>query len=155
MANGIKAQDIVDRLASHAMATGLFDRVNQHEPKTKPGRGLTCAIWVDRIEPARGRSGLNSTDARIVMNVRIYTNMLQNPQDAIDPKVMDAADVMFAAYSGDFGLGDDDRYIDLLGMTQGHPLFGQSGYINIDNVVMRVFTLTVPLIQADAGAQAQ
>jgi hypothetical protein len=139
MANGIKAQDIVDRLASHAMATGLFDRVNQHEPKTKPGRGLTCAIWVDRIE----------------MNVRIYTNMLQNPQDAIDPKVMDAADVMFAAYSGDFGLGDDDRYIDLLGMTQGHPLFGQSGYINIDNVVMRVFTLTVPIIQEDAWAQAQ
>ena len=154
MANGIKAQDIVDRLASHAMATGLFDRVNQHEPKTKPGRGLTCAIWVDRIEPARGRSGLNSTDARIVMNVRIYTNMLQNPQDAIDPQVMDAVDRLFEAYSGDFELGDDSRFIDLLGMTQGHPLFSQSGYINIDNMVYRVMTITVPVIVENAWTQA-
>ncbi|HYF74744.1 MAG TPA: hypothetical protein VD864_18095 [Nocardioides sp.] len=157
MANGdgIDPQDIVDRLASHAKGTGLFDRVNKHEPKNAPGRGLTCAIWVDRIEPARGRSGLRYTDVRVVMNVRIYTTMLQNPQDAIDPTVMKAVDVMMRAYTGDFGLGHDDRFIDLLGMTQGHPLFGQSGYINIDNKVYRVFTLTVPVIQSNAWEQVQ
>lgn len=150
----INAQDIVDRLASHAMTLGLFDRVNTHEPKTKPGRGLTCAMWVDRIEPARGRSGLAATDARVVMNVRVYTNMLQNPQDMIDPSVMAAVDKLFEAYSGDFQLGDETRWIDLLGATQGHPLFSQSGYINIDNVVMRVMTITVPVIVENAWTQA-
>lgn len=149
----IQSQDLVDRLASHAMTTGYFDRVNQHEPKSKPGRGLTCAIWIDRIEPARGRSGLDATDARVVFNVRVYTNMLQQPQDAIDPQVMIATDALFEAYTGDFQLGDESRFIDVLGMTQGHPLFSQSGYINIDNVVMRVMTITVPIIIERAWTQ--
>lgn len=150
----IDSQDLIDRIASHAMTTGYFDRVNQHEPKNKPGRGMTCAVWIDRIEPARGRSGLTATDARVVFNVRIYTNMIQNPQDMIDPSLMAAADVLFEAYSGDFQLGDDSRFIDLLGMTQGHPLFCQSGYINIDNMVYRVLTFTVPVIVSNAWVQA-
>lgn len=149
----INSKDLVDRIASHAMALGLFDRVNQHEPKSKPGRGLTCAVWIDRIEPARGRSGLTATDARVVFNVRVYTSMLQQPQDAIDPNVMDAMDQLFAAYTGDFELGDSSRFIDVLGMTQGHPLFCQSGYINIDNMVFRVLTATVPVIVTAAWEQ--
>jgi hypothetical protein len=150
----IGSQDLVDRIASHAAATGYFDHVNQHEPKSKPGRGLTAAVWIDRIEPAQGRSGLASTDARVTFNVRIYTNMLQQPQDAIDPQVMIAADALFEAYSGDFQLGDDSRFIDVLGMTQGHPLSCQSGYINIDNMVYRVLTLTVPVVITNAWTQA-
>jgi hypothetical protein len=150
----IGAQDIFDRLASHAMASGLFDRVNQHEPKNKPGRGLTAAMWVDKLEPAQRRSGLAQTTARVTVNVRIYTNMLQNPQDAIDPNVLDAADQMFTAYSGDFNLGDENRWIDLLGATQGHPLSAQSGYINIDNMTYRVMTITVPVIVENAWTQS-
>jgi len=150
----INSQDLIDRLASHAMTLGVFDRVNQHEPKNKPGRGLTAAVWIDRIEPARGRSGLTTTTARVVFNVRVYTNMLQNPQDAIDPNVMNAVDLLIDAYTGDFQLGTDGRWIDLLGATQGHELMAQSGYINIDNMVYRVMTLSVPVIVEDAWTQA-
>lgn len=150
----LESQDIIDRLASHAAATGYFDKVNQHEPKSKPGRGITGAVWIDRIEPARGQSTLTSTTVRVVFNFRIYTNMLQQPQDAIDPNVMEAADILFAAYTGDFSLGADNRFIDLLGITQGHELFAQSGYINIDNMVYRVLTLTVPVVVRDAWTQA-
>jgi hypothetical protein len=150
----IEAQDLIDRIASHAMQLGLFDRVNQHEPKSAPGRGLTCAVWIDRIEPARGRSGLASTTARVTFSVRVYTSMLQNPQDAIDPQVMIATDLLFEAYSSDFQLGNSSRWVDLLGATQGHPLFSQSGYINIDNRVMRVMTITVPVIVENAWPQA-
>ena len=150
----IQAQDLIDRLASHAQSLGLFDRVNKHEPKNKPGRGLTCAVWIDRIEPAAGRGGLAATSARVVFNVRVYTNMLQEPQDAIDPNVMNAVDLLFEAYSNDFQLGGTDRWIDLMGATQGHPLFAQSGYINIDNMVYRVMTLTVPAIVENAWPQA-
>lgn len=151
----IKSQELVDALASHAMASGYFDMVNQHEPKSKPGRGITCAIWIDRIEPARGMSGLNSTTARVVFNVRVYTNMLQQPQDMIDPNVMIASDALFEAYSDDFTLGGLIREVDLMGESQGNPLFGQSGYINIDNMVYRVFTLTVPCIVNDAWDQSE
>lgn len=150
----INSRDLVDRIASHAAASGLFDRVNAHEPKSKPGRGLTCAVWIDRIEPARGRSGLVATAGRVVFNVRVYTNMLQQPQDEIDPLVMDAVDYLFEAYSGDFQLGSDERFIDLEGMTQGHALDAQSGYINIDNMTYRVMTISVPVIVNDAWTQA-
>ena len=150
----IQSQDLVDRLTSHALAAGFFDRVNAHEPKSKPGRGLTCAVWIDRIDPARSRSGLTATDARVVFNVRVYTNMLQQPQDAIDPNVMEAVDYLFEAYTGDFQLGDESRFIDVLGMTQGHALDSQSGYINIDNMVYRVMTITVPVIIQNAWTQS-
>lgn len=150
----IQSQDLIDRIASHAMTLGLFDRVNQHEPKNAPGRGLTCAIWIDRIEPARGRSGLASTSARVVFNVRVYTSMLQDPQDAIDPSVMEAVDLLIDAYTGDFQLGDDTRWLDLLGATQGHELMAQSGYININNKVYRVMTMVVPAIVENAWTQA-
>ena len=42
----------------------------------------------------------------------------------------------------------------MLGMTQGHPLFAQSGYINIDNMVFRVLTATVPVVIERAWTQA-
>lgn len=151
----IQSQDIVDRLTGHAEASGYFDRVTGHEPKSKPGRGLSCAVWVDRIEPARGRSGLQQTSARVVMNVRVYTNMMQQPQDSIDPSVMEAVDALFTAYTGNFELGVEGRWIDCLGATQGHPLFSQSGYINIDNMVYRVITITVPVIVENAWPQVR
>ena len=152
---GIDAFEVQSKLLSHAKSLGIFDRVLGHEPKNKPGRGLTCALWVDRIEPARSRSGLTHTDVRVVCNVRVYTNMLQNPQDMIDPQVVNAADTLMEAYTGDFQLGDENRFIDLLGITQGHPLFCQSGYINIDNMVFRVLTITVPVIVSNAWAQVR
>lgn len=151
----INSQALIDALASHALSIGHFDQVNQHEPKTAPNRGLTCAVWIDRIEPARGRSGLNSTSARVTFNVRIYQNFIKKPQDSIDPEVMEAADKLFEAYSGDFTLDGQAAFIDLMGASQGHPLFGQSGYINIDNKVYRVFTMTVPVIVNDAWPQAE
>lgn len=152
---GLMSQDMIDHISSHAMSLGIFDRVNTHEPKNKPGRGITFAIWVDRIEPARARSGLDATDARVTLNGRVYTNMLQQPQDAIDPNVMDATDLIMGALTGDFDLGDGSRTIDVLGMTQGHPLSAQSGYINIDNMVYRVMTIFIPVIIERAWVQTQ
>lgn len=148
----------MDDLASHAMASGYFDRVNQHEPKNAPGRGLTCAIWIDSIMPARGMSGLAATTARITFNVRVYSNMLQNPQDMIDPNIMIATDALFEAYSSHYTFNGDAAWIDLLGVQSGHarhPLGAQSGYINIDNRVFRVMTITVPVFVNDAWPQAE
>jgi hypothetical protein len=153
--DGIDSVDIVDRLASHAKSLGVFDRVTKHEPKNKPGRGLSYALWLNRIEPARGRHGLRYTDARIEMIGRIYSNMLQEPQDKLDTNMMAAADKVFNAYTGDFDLGSEDRFIDLLGITQRDPLKCESGYINIDNMVYRVFTFVIPVVVTNAWEQVQ
>ncbi len=151
----INSQALVDLLCSHAATLGHFETVNSHEPKNAPGNGLHAAVWVDSIAPARGQSGLNITSALVVMNVRLYSSMIAEPQDMIDPNLMDAADALIAAYTGDFTLGGLARNIDLLGTASGNraPLGAQAGYLEQDKKIFRIFTLTVPLIVNDAWEQ--
>jgi hypothetical protein len=144
---------ILDRVVSHALASGRFERVNQHEPKTAPGNGLSAAVWVDSIKPAASQSGLAATTALLVINVRIYQNMIAEPQDMIDPNVMAATDALMAAYSGNFTLGSNVRAVDLLG-SAGTPMNAQAGYIQQDNRVYRAVTITLPLIINDVWSQA-
>lgn len=139
---------VLDAVVSHAMASGRFETVNAHEPKNAPGNGLTCAVWVDGVVPVLS-SGLASTSAVLRLNVRIFTNMLGEPQDLIDPNVMVAVDELFAAYIGDFELGGLIRNVDVRGQ-HGVPLSAQAGYINQDQVMLRVVTITLPLIVNDA-----
>lgn len=137
---------ILNAVVSHALASGVFDRVNAHEPKVPPGAGITCAVWVDRIEPAR--SGLNSTSVRMTLNVRLFTSMLSEPQDSIDPNLTNALDVLMTAYSGDFELGGNVRNIDLL-----TGLVCQAGYVNQNDRMFRVYTIVLPLIVNDVWSQ--
>lgn len=148
---GMDIKDKFDRLQSICMATGRFDRVNTHEPKNAPGRGLTAALWIDKVQPAS--SGLAKTNVKVVFKIRLYTSMLMEPPDLIDPELMYALDDVMAALTADFTLGDTIQAIDLLGKEQGHPLMMESGYINIDTRVMRVFTINVPLILNDTWEQ--
>ena len=152
---GVDAAEIASKLMSRAKQLGVYDRVQTHEPKNNPGRGFTFALWLNRIEPARGRSGLRFTDARVEFFGRIYTNMLQEPQDQIDLRMIDVCSKTMNAFSTDFDLGKDDRFVDLLGITQRDPLKCESGYINIDNMVYRVFTLTIPVIEPNVWEQVK
>jgi hypothetical protein len=143
---------ILAAVESHALASGYFDAVNGHEPKSAPQNGLTCAVWVEQIGPARGGSGLDSTSARLALNVRLYTPMVQEPEDAIDPALMDALDALLAAYSADFELDGLVRQVDLLG-TYGDPLSVRAGYLTTSGAEYRVMTITLPLIVNDLWEQ--
>ncbi|PBC71579.1 hypothetical protein BX265_6189 [Streptomyces sp. TLI_235] len=142
---------ILNAIVSHAMASGYFDQVNQHEPKNRPGHGITAGVWVDRVRPAAS-SGLASDSALMVFNVRLYTSTLQEPQDAIDPEMVKAIDALFTAYIGDFTLGGLIRNVDLRG-AEGTPLDGQAGYLEQDDVLYRVFTITLPVVINDAWTE--
>lgn len=141
-----------DALVSHAQTLGVFDQINQHEPKRVPGDGLTCAIWFQSIGPARGKSGLAATTVRLLMNVRLYMSMLSEPQDWIDPRMTKAADLLMNAYSGDFTLDGNIRNIDLLGEA-GPPMSGEAGYQEVGGSMMRIITIQVPLIINDGWEQ--
>lgn len=145
-------QALFDAMESHALASGLFERVNTHEPKTHPAGRLIAAIWVDSIAPEPGGSGLAATNVRIEFNVRLYKNMISEPQDAIDPEMLAATAALMEDYSGDFTLGDRAQAVDLLGKA-GTPLSAQAGYINTDGQLMRVVTITVPVIINNAWTQ--
>lgn len=144
---------ILAAVETHALQSGYFQAVNGHEPKSAPQNGLTCAIWVEQIGPARGASGLNSTSARLALFVRLYTPMLTQPEDAIDPDLMTALDALMAAYSGDFTLGGLVRDVDLLG-RHGDPLSARAGYLTTSGAEYRVMTITLPLVVNDLWSQA-
>jgi len=143
---------IIEAVASHAMASGWFDRVNQYEPKSAPGNGLVASVWVASVGPQVGASGLNRTSVRFTVNVRVYTSMLADPPDMIDPNIMEAVDALLAAYTGDFTLDGLVRNIDLLGMG-GPPLGAEAGYVEIEKRLFRIMTITVPMILNDQWIQ--
>jgi hypothetical protein len=143
--------DLVAQCESHLMRSGLFDRVNWHEPKSSPGVGVTAATWFTATTPVR--SGLVSTTVRVELLVRMYMPMLREPMDDIDPAMMRALDVLMRQYSGDFTLGGEVRNVDLLG-EHGTPLQARSGYLRVDSTLYRVVDITLPLIVNDLWEQA-
>jgi len=143
---------IFDAIVSHAMTTGLFERVNTHEPRNAPGNGLTCAVWAQSINPALGGSGLASTSGLIGFVVQIYCSMNTEPLDSVDATVIAAVDALMTDYSGDFELGGNVRNIDLLGQY-GKPLSMEAGYLEIDETLYRIMTIALPVVVNDLWNQ--
>lgn len=151
----INSLDLIESVASHAMASGHFESVNQHEPKSSPGTGVYAAVWAASVAPAPAHSGLAATSAYVVLNVRIYSNMLFEPQDMIDPQIMQATDDLMALYSGDFTLDGLAMAVDLLGQG-GQTLSAEAGYVKIggeETSMYRVMTINLPMIISDAWEQ--
>ncbi|MFE0801086.1 hypothetical protein [Streptomyces sp. NPDC058812] len=148
----LDAVTVLDAAQSHALASGYFAAVNGHEPKSPPVSGLTCAVWVEQIGPARGGSGLGKTSARLALFVRLYAPINSNVPDSIDPTLMDALDWLMAAYSGDFTLDGLVRHVDLLG-AYGEPLSARAGYLQESGAEYRCMTILLPLIVDDLWNQ--
>lgn len=143
---------LVDSVVSHAMSLGIFETVNTHEPKSAPGTGLRCSVWADALLPIAAASGLAKTSGEVVLMARIYGNMLQQPEDQIDPDMLTAVTTLIGAYSADFDFGATVRNVDLLG-AYGPKLSAQAGYLTISNGMYRIFTITVPVIINDMWSQ--
>lgn len=150
---GLNAVEIQGALISHALTLGLFASVNGFEPKAAPMDGIHGALWLNAIEPARGRSGLTSTTVRLSYSFRVGVNMLAEPQDDIDLDILVATAALMRQYSGDFELGGSAAFVDLLG-AHGAPLAAQAGYLNQDSKMFRVMVITIPIIVNDVFLQS-
>ena len=147
------AQTLFNVIESHAKASGLFDSVNTHEPKSAPGGNLHCAIYVSELKPAPIGSGLAATTGVLTIMARIYLPMKVEPQDSIDPTIAAATDTLLEDFSGDFTLSGNARNIDLLGQT-GEALSARAGYITIDQTSFRSMDITIPIVVNDVFTQA-
>lgn len=154
--NDVAINQIIDKMVSYLLASGRFDAVNGHEPKSAPtsNSGVTAAVWAQSVGPAVGQSGQAATTALIVFNVRFYMSFLSQPFDAIDPTVLAATTDFMGAMSGDFEFGGvaNVRNVDLLGIC-GTTLNAIAGYMEIDRKYLRIMTVTVPIIVNDAFTQ--
>lgn len=148
----LDTRPIKDAISSHAQATGQFDKVTGHEPKNAPGNGVWGAIWRQNTRAIALASGLAATSARVLFIVRIFINMLSDPQDEIDPRQDAAADALFTELVGDFTLGGTVRNIDVLGEF-GDPLDLEAGYLDQDHKLFRVVDIKIPVIVNDVWEQ--
>jgi hypothetical protein len=148
---GLNFNGIVAEVANVSRRLGLYTVVTKHEPKNAPPAGVVSAIWVQRIGPAR--SGLSSTSVRLVLMQRVYTSMISDPADAIDPRIIRAVDRTMAALTADLDLGGLVSHIDLLGLEGGVPMSAEAGYLDQDGKLMRIMDITIPLILNDVWTQ--
>lgn len=139
-------------VVSHIKRLGVFDQVLTHEPKSAPGSGLTCSVWLNTLEPVAEVSGLAVTSLRLELSIRIYENFKAQPEDEIDKRLLDAASQLMDAYTGDFTLDGDVMDIDLLG-AHGEALRAEGGYLSQDGNLYRVVVMTLPIIIADVYTQ--
>lgn len=146
---------IFDAVVSDVQASGYFDLVNEHEPRKKPGSGLTAAVWVQSIRAIPLASGLASTSAAVIFFVRLFQHFLSEPVDAIDRNMTKAVSNILRRYHDDFDFAGTIRNVDLLGQHTGQPLGGEAGYIEIDGKYFRIYTLVVPCIVNDVWPQVQ
>lgn len=148
----LSVNPLMDALVDVCLTLGRFESVNKHEPKGNLSGGKIAAMWVQSIIPLKGEGGLDSTTVRAEFTLRIYGNMLQEPQDEIDPEISDAAELVMSTLSGDFNLGGLAREVDLLG-AYGTPLSARAGYIVLSQKLYRVMDVTVPIIVDNVWTQ--
>jgi hypothetical protein len=148
----IDINTVLSTVKSHAQKTGYFTSVLLHEPKNAPADSTTAAIWADRFRPVR-TSGLNSVSVLLVLRIRLYSNMLQEPQDAIDASLATVADSLMTAYAGDFELGGAVRNVDIFG-TYGFDFGCVFGYLSQDSVLFRTAEITLPIVINDVWTEA-
>lgn len=148
----LSIQSLFDSLQTQLLVLGVLDDVNTHEPKNAPGNGITGALWFQNVTPDKTGSGLNVTSARVEFMLRLYTNMLMKPEDAIDPNMVDATDTIMSRLSNHFTLDGLVKKVDLLGST-GTPLQAQAGYVESNGKLYRCIDITIPLIVNDVWTQ--
>lgn len=140
-------QDLISAVISQAKSLGVFDSFNGSQPTSVPNTGMTFAVWAQEIAPDPVASGLAATAADIELNVRLY--MALNPQapDTIDPAMMNATSKLLAAYNGNFTLDGLVRNIDVL---QAKAV---AGYIDQSGQILRVITISLPIVINDLWEQ--
>ena len=146
--NAAAVSALFSAVVSEAQQLGVFAEVRQHEPKNAPtASGLTLAVWLQGIKPTRA-SGLAAVSGVVGFRARIYSNMLAEPQDGIDPELLAAAGLLMETYSGSFTLGGTVRNVDLFG-SEGTALAAEAGYIQHDNRMFRVMEISLAVIVND------
>jgi len=142
---GLDVAALLNSLTSLALATGQFVSVSGHEPASPPAVGVTSAIWLASIGPAKKVSGLSETAGLVVFTLRIYNPPTTGDMDSIDPMVGNAAAQMIGVFSGDFTLGGSVFAVDLFG-SNGQALAAKAGYLNQGGTLYRIMDITIPLV---------
>lgn len=148
MAGPLRYREVMDAQASLVAEHCDVDRSLKWEPKGAPGAGLTAATWVQTARPYVRASGLQVGSVVVMTMTRFMTGFKATPTGEIDPRLVDAADLLVEALHGTFDLARTGCWVDL-GGESGEPWRAEAGYAELDNSIYRIMDVTVPYILTD------
>ena len=121
----------------------LFRKVQIGEPKGSPAERFTAALFMDRVGVAQ--LTLTDTIETHVVTIRIYDNMLREPQEDVEFEMARVVSRVMSDLAGEFDLGRTVRSVDVGGIY-GTPLSSRWGFIDVSGTMYRFADITVPLI---------
>lgn len=131
-------------IESHLLRNGYFGSgVQIGEPKAPPSAPLSAVVFM--AEVAVVQLTLVSTIERHSVVVRIYKNMLAEPQENIELEMALVVSKVMSDLAGEYDLGATVRNVDI-GGQHGAALSARWGYASVSGVMYRVVDIFVGLI---------
>lgn len=143
---------IFDAAITHAQTLGVFEQVAGHPAEVSPGYGMVCDLAFADMATAN-TSGLANTAVRIEFAYTLYTALEQEPADQVDPQVLTAVGLLWAAIIADFTLGGLVRQVDVRG-AHGERMRARGIYATVAGVKVRAVAVSVPVIVDGAFPEA-
>ncbi len=137
----------------YLLSSGLFLGGAQiGEPKAPQAAGFAASVFNGAWHVAQ--LTLNNTIEEHVVIVRIYRNMLADPEADIETDVANRMDLLKAFVAGHYQLDNAGiRAVDVGGMY-GTALRGQFGYADIAGTMHRFAEMSLPVIVDDSAELA-
>ena len=137
-------------LESKLKESGYFAHVQIGEPKSPPGQRFTAALFMSSISPWLT---LATLCAVYIVQLRIFDDMLREPQEDVEIKMAILVDDIMNDIAGEFDLGANISYIDF-GGVHGTPLTVRWGYLDVGGKMFRIADITIPLVVNDVATMA-
>lgn len=142
----------LNAVASKMQASGYFAAVMIGEPKSPPTGGgphnIVAAIWMTRAGVVG--TTLTKTIESHVLTVRLYTDMLAEPQEDIEFGLAAVTSDFMSDLCGEYDLGATIRNIDIAG-EYGTALSAEWGHVDVSGKMCRIVDVTLPLTVDDSG----
>ena len=140
----------LDRIVTYLQGDGGISSAQAGDPKAPPVGVTRVFASVIMRSTSIVALTLNGTIELHVILIRLYRDMLAEPQKSIEIDLATAAQRIQADIAGEYDLGGSIRSVDV-GGSYGEPLRTDWGYVTISNTMYRIVDITVPLLVDDSA----
>ena len=142
----------LESLQGYLAASGYFHDVQIGEPKQPPAGRLAAAIYMSAVNVVLVFANGGTRENHQVM-VRIYLNMLSQPEADIETQIAEVVSKVTSDLIGDADQRGTVMSIDVAGM-HGPALNIRWGHVDVGGTMYRVADMMVPFIVDDSGTVA-
>lgn len=140
----------LDRIVTYLQGDGGIRTAQAGEPKSPPTgvQGVFASVIMRSTSIVA--LTLNGTIEQHVILIRLYRDMLAEPQKSIEVDLATAAQRIQADIAGEYDLGASIRSVDV-GGEYGEPMRTDWGYVTISDRMYRIVDISVPLLVDDSA----